>query len=203
MFDLVIHQARLLSREAPVDLGVQKGRITCIGDLSRAVALKRIQADGHLVLPPLVESHIHLDTVLTAGTPRWNESGTLFEGIGIWQERKAALTREDVMARAMTVIESQMKQGILFVRTQADISDPELTALRALLEGPGPRGALHDDPDHRLSTGRADCLYGQSGPAGGGHPSRRRRHRRHPPLRADPGSGRRLAADLLRAGQTL
>lgn len=134
MFDLVIHQARLLSREAPVDLGVQKGRITCIGDLSRAVALKRIQADGHLVLPPLVESHIHLDTVLTAGTPRWNESGTLFEGIGIWQERKAALTREDVMARAMTVIESQMKQGILFVRTQADISDPELTALRALLE---------------------------------------------------------------------
>ncbi|OXM87757.1 cytosine deaminase [Paenibacillus rigui] len=134
MFDLLIRQAKLLSQEAPVDIGIQKGSIAHIGDLTHAVARQVIEASGQLVLPPLVESHIHLDTVLTAGTPRWNESGTLFEGIGIWQERKAALSREDVLARAMRVIESQMKQGILFVRSQADISDPLLTALRALLE---------------------------------------------------------------------
>lgn len=37
--------------------------------------------EGKLVLPPFVESHVHLDTCLTAGQPHWNMSGTLFEGI--------------------------------------------------------------------------------------------------------------------------
>ena len=44
--------------------------------------------EGKLVLPPFVESHVHLDTCLTAGQPHWNMSGTLFEGIERWEERK-------------------------------------------------------------------------------------------------------------------
>lgn len=35
---------------------------------------------GRLALPPFIESHVHLDTCLTAGDPVWNMSGTLFEG---------------------------------------------------------------------------------------------------------------------------
>ena len=38
---------------------------------------------GRLVLPPFIESHVHLDACLTAGDPVWNQSGTLFEGIGV------------------------------------------------------------------------------------------------------------------------
>ena len=49
-----------------------------------------------LLLPPFIEPHIHLDTTLTAGEPEWNLSGTLFEGIQRWSERKAFLTHEDV-----------------------------------------------------------------------------------------------------------
>ncbi|NRF92310.1 amidohydrolase family protein [Paenibacillus frigoriresistens] len=94
---------------------------------------REIDGVGHMLLPPFVESHIHLDTVLTAGEPAWNESGTLFEGIGLWQKRKQALTCEDVTERAEKVLRMQMAAGILHVRTQADISDPNLTALRALL----------------------------------------------------------------------
>ncbi|GGI44109.1 cytosine deaminase [Paenibacillus marchantiophytorum] len=94
---------------------------------------REIDGTGHLVLPPFVESHIHLDTVLTAGEPAWNESGTLFEGIRLWQKRKETLTYEDVMSRAERVLQMQLAAGILHVRTQADISDPDLTALHALL----------------------------------------------------------------------
>ncbi|MFE2525503.1 amidohydrolase family protein [Streptomyces sp. NPDC059382] len=40
-----------------------------------------IEAHGDLLTAPFVEPHIHLDTALTAGEPRPNASGTLWEGI--------------------------------------------------------------------------------------------------------------------------
>lgn len=116
-----------------VDVGVKDGRIVKIGHMEGGAA-SEIDGSGHVILPPFVESHIHLDTVLTAGQPSWNESGTLFEGIGLWQKRKDMLTYEDVLRRAEKVLRRQMAAGILHVRTQADISDPSLTALRALLD---------------------------------------------------------------------
>src|SRR5699024_7549862 len=87
-----------------------------------------------IILPSFVESHIHLDTVLTAGNPTWNESGTLLEGIKIWGERKRHLTKEDVKQRATQVIKQLITNGVLFIRSHVDISDPHLTALHALLE---------------------------------------------------------------------
>lgn len=54
---------------------------------------RTLDAAGNLVAPPFVEPHIHLDAALTAGEPRWNQSGTLFEGIECWAERKALLSR--------------------------------------------------------------------------------------------------------------
>ncbi|MER7759998.1 cytosine deaminase [Streptomyces sp. NPDC097619] len=93
-----------------------------------------IEAHGALLTPPFVEPHIHLDTALTAGEPRWNASGTLWEGIACWSERKRTLTREDVVSRATEVLRWQAAQGVLHVRTHCDTTDPELTALDALLE---------------------------------------------------------------------
>ena len=51
---------------------------------------------GKLALPPFIESHVHLDTCLTAGQPKWNMSGTLFEGIETWSLRKETLSHQDV-----------------------------------------------------------------------------------------------------------
>lgn len=79
-------------------------------------------------------SHISTDTTQTAGEPSWNQSGTLFEGIERWAERKAMLTHEDVKARAMQTLKWQMANGIQYVRTHVDVSDPTLTALKAMLE---------------------------------------------------------------------
>ena len=95
---------------------------------------KIIDVNGSLVLPPFIEPHIHLDTTLTAGEPQWNQSGTLFEGIQRWTERKETLTAEDVKQRTKTILEWQIAQGVQHVRTHVDVTDPELTALKAMLE---------------------------------------------------------------------
>jgi cytosine/creatinine deaminase len=97
-------------------------------------ATETIDAGGALVTPALVEPHIHLDAVLTVGQPRYNLSGSLFEGIAIWGERVKNLTVDDVKRRVRTVLRWQLANGVLFVRSHVDVCDPQLTALRALLE---------------------------------------------------------------------
>ncbi|MFC3396591.1 cytosine deaminase [Brenneria rubrifaciens] len=93
-----------------------------------------IDANRRLVIPPLVEPHIHLDAALTAGEPEWNMSGTLFEGIERWGQRKASITHDDTKRRAHTAIGMLRDHGIQHVRTHIDVTDPSLAALKAMLE---------------------------------------------------------------------
>ena len=88
------------------------------------------------MLPPYVEPHIHLDYVLTAGTPRWSKTGSVFEGIEIWSERKQMIdeSKQDIKDRALKALKMQLKHGIQHVRTHVDITDPSLKGLEALLE---------------------------------------------------------------------
>lgn len=134
MLDLVVRNARLGADKPLADIGVQEGKIVEIRSGLQAEAHEVIDAASCFVTPPFVESHVHLDTALTAGEPRWNESGTLFEGIERWSERKALLTEEDVTRRAIKAIEWEVAHGILHIRSHVDVCDPKLTALRALIE---------------------------------------------------------------------
>ena len=93
-----------------------------------------IDAGQQLVMAPLVDPHIHLDAVLTAGEPEWNMSGTLFEGIERWGQRKATITFEDTKQRALKTLDMLIAHGIQHVRTHVDVTDPDLTAMRAMLE---------------------------------------------------------------------
>lgn len=93
-----------------------------------------IDAEGGLVIPPFVEPHIHLDSTQTADDPEWNRSGTLFEGIERWAQRKATLTHDDVKQRAWHTLKWHIANSVQFVRTHVDVSDPALTALKAMLE---------------------------------------------------------------------
>lgn len=93
-----------------------------------------IDGNGKLLLPPFVDPHVHLDSTQTAGQVEWNESGTLFDGIRIWAERKKTLTLEDVKERAKTTIRRQVQHGVQLIRTHADVTDTSFTALHALLE---------------------------------------------------------------------
>ncbi|MCB6993503.1 cytosine deaminase [bacterium 210820-DFI.6.37] len=117
------------------DIRVTNGKFETIAPgLSPVPGEEVMDCEGRLVLPPFVESHVHLDTCLTAGQPRWNMSGTLFEGIERWEERKEFLTKEDVKKRVNQVIRIQAANGIQHIRTHVDINDPKLTALEAILE---------------------------------------------------------------------
>ncbi len=138
--ELVVRNARLTSPGSPpgdpVDLLVEDGRFAAVVPAGERVAEieREIDARGALVSPPYVEPHIHLDSCLTAGEPRWNESGTLWEGIACWSERKTKLTREDVITRVEEVLRWQVANGVLHVRSHVDVTDPSLTALDALIE---------------------------------------------------------------------
>lgn len=134
-FDIVLRQGNLLDGDDhPVDVGIRDGLIAAIAPQLDAVAEQDLNIKGCLVSPPFVESHIHLDSALTAGEPRWNQSGTLFEGIQIWGERKRSLTLDSVKQRALEALKLQASHGVQYVRTHADVSEPSLTALKALLD---------------------------------------------------------------------
>jgi cytosine/creatinine deaminase len=134
-YDLLIRHARLHRREGLYDLAIQDGRFVRITpDLGAASATREIDANGNLISPPFIDTHVHMDAVLTVGQPRYNTSGTLLEGIQIWSERKPSLSREDVRRRVLEEIRWEVAQGTLHIRSHVDICDPELTALRALLE---------------------------------------------------------------------
>ena len=118
-----------------IDIRVTDGKFEQIGaNLEARPGEEVVDCTDKLILPPFVESHVHLDTCLTAGQPRWNMSGTLFEGIERWEERKEFLTKEDVKNRVNKVVRMQAANGVQHVRTHVDINDPKLTALEAILE---------------------------------------------------------------------
>ncbi|MFZ2258331.1 MAG: cytosine deaminase [Clostridiaceae bacterium] len=117
-----------------VDIRIENGFFSEIGMNLIDQNEQIIDGEGGMAVAPFIEPHIHLDTALTAGEPRWNESGTLFEGIAIWSERKKTLTKEDIKTRALKTVKMQIANGVQFIRTHVDVTDPHLTALKALIE---------------------------------------------------------------------
>lgn len=130
-----IMNAALHGQSGLWDIFIQDGKIVSVIPAGEKVTNEEVlDVKGSLVLPPFIEPHIHLDTTLTAGEPAWNKSGTLFEGIERWSERKKTITHEDVKKRAKKALTWQVAQGIQHVRTHVDVTDPALVALSALLE---------------------------------------------------------------------
>jgi cytosine deaminase len=117
-----------------VDIAIEGGQIARMEGTITETGVQEVDCKDQLVTSPLVESHIHLDSVLTAGQPRFNSSGTLFEGIQLWGERKPSLTHKDVQNRALEALKLMASHGVLYVRTHVDVTEPQLIALDALLE---------------------------------------------------------------------
>lgn len=133
---MIIHNARLRGRDGLHRITLDGERIAAVEaqHALHPIAEGDLDAAGNLVVPPFVEPHIHLDATLTAGEPAWNMSGTLFEGIERWAERKALVTHEDTKTRARKTIDMLVDHGIQHVRTHVDVTDPTLAALKAMLE---------------------------------------------------------------------
>ena len=133
---MLVKNVHIHNREGLWQILIEEGKISRIFPQDEVFNYSGEILDGEegIVYPPFVEPHIHLDATQTAGQPNWNQSGTLFEGIERWAERKSLLSHEDVKSRAWKTLKWQIANGIQYVRTHVDVSDPTLTALKAMLE---------------------------------------------------------------------
>ena len=133
---MLVKNVHIHNREGLWQILIEEGKISRIFSQDEVFNYSGEILDGEegIVYPPFVEPHIHLDATQTAGQPNWNQSGTLFEGIERWAERKSLLSHEDVKSRAWKTLKWQIANGVQYVRTHVDISDPTLTALKAMLE---------------------------------------------------------------------
>lgn len=127
--------ARIENAAETTDIRVEDGRFAAMEPkLSLLPGEEVTDLHGKLVLPPFVEPHVHLDATLTAGDPVWNMSGTLFEGIECWAKRKDKLSAADVKDRVRRAVRLYASNGVQFIRTHVDVTDPSLVALKAILE---------------------------------------------------------------------
>jgi cytosine/creatinine deaminase len=134
MLDLLIRNATLPDGRKGIDIAVANGRIVEVRPQVSAEALEIIDAAGLLVSSAFVDSHFHMDSTLSLGQPRLNESGTLLEGIQIWGELKPDLTAEAIKQRALQYCRWAIARGTLAIRSHVDICDDRLLAVEALLE---------------------------------------------------------------------
>jgi cytosine deaminase len=132
-FDLIVRDATLPDGRSGQDIAIADGRIAAIGPGIVAEAGREIDAAGHLVSPPFVDCHFHMDATLSLGLPRMNVSGTLLEGIALWSELKPLLTFEALVERALRYCDLAVAQGLLAVRTHVDVCDDRLLAVDALI----------------------------------------------------------------------
>ncbi|MFR4955453.1 MAG: amidohydrolase family protein, partial [Enterococcus gallinarum] len=120
--DLLIKQARIEDGEELKDVGITAGKIVEIAPSIETVANETIEANGRVLIPGLVESHIHLDKALIADREP-NNSGTLQEAIAVTAKLKPTFTEEDIYQRAKQALEMLIVHGTTAVRTHAEF-DP-------------------------------------------------------------------------------
>lgn len=120
--DVLIKQARLNDGEALQDIAIENGKIVKIAPTIDGTAKEVIEADGRVLIPGLVESHIHLDKALIADREP-NKSGTLKEAIQVTAKLKPTFTEEDVYNRAKQALEMIIRRGATTVRTHSEF-DP-------------------------------------------------------------------------------
>ncbi|MBI4578468.1 MAG: amidohydrolase family protein [Planctomycetes bacterium] len=131
--DLVLRRVRVRDDEPLVDVAITDGRIAAIGAELGLHAPEEIDGDGHVLVPGLVESHLHLDKALLADyTP--NASGTLSEAISATARHKATVTAADLRARAETALTMALRHGTTAIRAETEF-DPfiGLTGIAELL----------------------------------------------------------------------
>ncbi|MBU3950764.1 MAG: amidohydrolase family protein, partial [Proteobacteria bacterium] len=134
VLDLLIINATICGQKDLVQIACKEGKILEVAPKIESSAKETIDAKGFFVSPPFIDSHLHLDTTLSMGMPRFNRTGTLLEGIRIWGELKPSLTPEAIKERAKKLLYWSIAKGNLAVRSHVDTTDESLMAVNVLLE---------------------------------------------------------------------
>lgn len=104
------------------DLLIEGARIKKIARSLEIEGEKILEGGGRVLLPGLVESHIHLDKALISDRMP-NRSGTLEEALRVTAKLKPTFTREDIEDRARRALDMIISRGTSYVRTHAEF-DP-------------------------------------------------------------------------------
>ena len=120
--ELVLRRALLAGRQAPLDIGIENGRIADIAVDIAADAPERARWPAGD--PGFVETHIHLDKSCILDRCHC-EHGTLEEAIASVAAAKRSFTPADIYARAQKTLEKAIVQGTTRMRTHVEI-DPRI-----------------------------------------------------------------------------
>jgi cytosine/creatinine deaminase len=120
--DLIIKNVIIDESNQVFDVAIKDGFIKAIGTELGMVAKQVIEGQGRVLIPGLVESHLHLDKALIADRMP-NKSGTLKEAIEVTGKLKPTFTKEDIYARATQALEMLIKNGTTYLRTHSEF-DP-------------------------------------------------------------------------------
>lgn len=120
--DLIIRQVRISDEQPLMDVGVENGRISAIAPKIHKEAATVIEGDGRVLVPGLIEGHLHIDKTLIADLMP-NRSGTFAEAMAISIKLKPTFTKEFLRERAETLMRMLMRHGVTHFRAQAEF-DP-------------------------------------------------------------------------------
>ena len=123
MLDLIVRRASILDGAAlrRCDIGIAAGRIAAI-EPALPGGGPEIDAEQCLVVPGLIETHLHLDKTCILDRCR-AEEGTLAEAVRETAAAKRSFTAEDVYARGRRTLECCIAHGTMHVRTHVEL-DP-------------------------------------------------------------------------------
>src|SRR5476649_926377 len=121
--DLIIRNACILQDDQlrVVDIGIAGGAIAAVAPALPADA-RECDAAGCLVIPGMIETHIHLDKTCILDRCRIEE-GTVAEAVRETAAAKRGFTVEDVYARGKRTLERCITQGTMRMRTHVEL-DP-------------------------------------------------------------------------------
>jgi len=130
--DLLLRNATIDDTGIQHDIAIDHGRIQSAPGSGEP--LETIDTGGRVVIPGLVEPHIHLDKALLRGRVH-NRSGTLAEALAATRAAKRTFTRTDIRERAEPALNMCLRHGTTAVRAQTEF-DPDLglVGLEVLLE---------------------------------------------------------------------
>ena len=130
---LKIVDATLAGRDGRWSIAMQGSVITEVAPQIETEAQLTLNAQGRLVMPGLVDGHLHLDkALLLAQHPA--QTGTFQEALTATGSLKRGFTVEDIQSRAREVINREINFGTTLMRSHVEV-DPmlQLTAMEALV----------------------------------------------------------------------
>ncbi|MEV4205117.1 amidohydrolase family protein [Nocardia salmonicida] len=122
MVDLLLRRACIADDADLVDIAVTDGVITAIGPALPDIGTTEIDCATRVVIPGLIESHVHLDKALL-DRQRSAPDGTLGGAIEVTGELKRGFTADGVRDRARRVLDQAITHGTTALRAHPDV-DP-------------------------------------------------------------------------------